>query len=429
MLSNVMIVGAGTGGLCLAQGLKQAGVRVSVYEKDRTPTDRLQGYRLHISSNGAGALEHCLPSILFRNFLDSGAKTNSAVNFLDSSLRRLLSFPIAGPPGVESREIPVSRITLRKVLLQGLEDVVIFDKRFQQYEQRPNGSVVARFEDGSKATGDLLIGADGASSTVRGNLLPHARRSGTGVIAISGKAPLNDSVRSLTPPEFFQGPTLVLGSQGRFLFGSAVEFPSSRDNKPTNGLLDSASPEDFLFDEHAEYVMWGLSFKSKALAKGNDLHEADGAEMQRIALRLMADWHRTLRGLIEMTAPETINGFEVKSAERIAPWKTGTVTLLGDALHNMTPYRGMGANMALLDADSLRIALVKVHRGESDLISALHNYEAEMIARGFRAVEASLKQMKQVHTEGRFANAMRTVSLKVIDRLPDQIKKMIMQHQ
>ena len=66
---KVIIVGAGTGGLCLAQGLLQTGIDVAVFERDRTPTDRLQGYRLHISSNGARALEHCLPANLFREFL------------------------------------------------------------------------------------------------------------------------------------------------------------------------------------------------------------------------------------------------------------------------------------------------------------------------------------------------------------------------
>ena len=85
--------------------------------------------------------------------------------------------------------------------------------------------------------------------------------------------------------------------------------------------------------------------------------------------------------------------------------------------------------MALLDADSLRIALLKVHRGESDLISALHSYEAEMIVRGFRAVEASLKQMRQVHSEGKIASVMRAISLQTIDLFPAQFKKVIMQRQ
>ena len=90
-------------------------------------------------------------------------------------------------------------------------------------------------EDGSTAQGGLLIGADGASSTVRGQLLPQAKRIETGIVAISGKAPLNDYVRRITPTEFFAGPTLVLGPDGRFLFGSAVEFHQTIATRPWMG--------------------------------------------------------------------------------------------------------------------------------------------------------------------------------------------------
>jgi 2-polyprenyl-6-methoxyphenol hydroxylase-like FAD-dependent oxidoreductase len=49
MLPNqVLLIGAGIGGLALAQGLKKAGIRFSVYERDDAPTSREQGYRLHI---------------------------------------------------------------------------------------------------------------------------------------------------------------------------------------------------------------------------------------------------------------------------------------------------------------------------------------------------------------------------------------------
>ncbi len=74
--------------------------------------------------------------------------------------------------------------------------------------------------------------------------------------------------------------------------------------------------------------------------------------------------------------------------------------------------------MALLDADALCLALLRVHRGEGELIPALHAYETEMIERGFRAVEASLEQMEQVHSEGRFSNAMRAFSLRTKKKLP-----------
>ena len=429
VLSKVLIIGAGTGGLCLAQGLKRAGVEVSVFERDRTPTDRLQGYRLHISASGARAMEHCLPSALFREFLASAAKPNTAVSFLDSDLKTLLTLPIVTDPMAESRELPVSRITLRKLLLQGLEDVVHFEKRFHHYEEHPDGRVAAHFEDGSESEGDVLIGADGASSTIRAQLLPDARRIDTGVVAISGKAPLNASVRRLTPSAFFRGPTLVLGSGGRFLFGSVVEYPHN-GNGHSAGALRIAPPSDNLvFGERAEYVMWGLSCRQDLLPEVVHRGEAGGEELMKASLHLTSDWHPALRAVFEATAPETITSFHVRTARRIAPWPTTTVTLLGDALHNMTPYRGMGANTALLDADDLCVALLKAHRGDNELIPALRVYEVEMIDRGFRAVEASLKQMQQVHREGRFANALRSLSLRTIDRLPVSLKKAIMQHQ
>ena len=76
---------------------------------------------------------------------------------------------------------PISRVALREVLFEGLEDVVAFSKTFELFERTPDGPIIARFEDGSSAEGDLLVGADGASSRVRRQLLPDAQRIDTGV--------------------------------------------------------------------------------------------------------------------------------------------------------------------------------------------------------------------------------------------------------
>jgi len=61
---KVIIIGAGTGGLCLAQGLKSDGVEFQIFERDHSPTDRLQGYRLSVNGDGSRALESCLPKAL-----------------------------------------------------------------------------------------------------------------------------------------------------------------------------------------------------------------------------------------------------------------------------------------------------------------------------------------------------------------------------
>jgi 2-polyprenyl-6-methoxyphenol hydroxylase-like FAD-dependent oxidoreductase len=68
----------------------------------------------------------------------------------------------------------------------------------------------------------------------------------------------------------------------------------------------------------------------------------------------------------------------VKSSVPIKHWSTGRVTLLGDALHNMTPFRGIGANTALRDAALLRDTLNEVEQGREDLLPALSCYERKM---------------------------------------------------
>jgi 2-polyprenyl-6-methoxyphenol hydroxylase-like FAD-dependent oxidoreductase len=70
----------------------------------------------------------------------------------------------------------------------------------------------------------------------------------------------------------------------------------------------------------------------------------------------------------------------------VGPWQTQRITLLGDAIHSMTPFRGIGANVALRDAANLCEALCAANGGEKDLLESIHSYEAQMLRYGFRAV-------------------------------------------
>jgi flavin-dependent dehydrogenase len=65
---QIAIIGGGIGGLCLAQGLKKAGIGAEVYERDETPSSRLQGFRIHIDPEGSRALHECLPEDLWDVF-------------------------------------------------------------------------------------------------------------------------------------------------------------------------------------------------------------------------------------------------------------------------------------------------------------------------------------------------------------------------
>ena len=253
---KVIIIGAGTGGLCLAQGLKSEGIPVEIFERERTPSDRQAGYRLSISPSGNRALKECLPESLFQMLVKSSARPSRGVSILDERLKPLLTLnlPKADPASVDC-ERPISRIALRHVLLQGLDEIVHFDRKFLAFEDAPDGRVIARFDDCTTVTGDLLVGADGASSTVRTQLLPHAQRAQTGIMAVSGKLELNDQVRELTPPPIFRGPTLMLGPKGCFLFANAVEYSSTDASRPRPPV--DASGYDLSSVDREEYVMWG----------------------------------------------------------------------------------------------------------------------------------------------------------------------------
>src|SRR5258707_444362 len=114
-----------------------------------------------------------------------------------------------------ARHRSVSRITLRQVLLAELEDVH-FGKTFVRYEER-GGCVVAHFDDGTSAEGDLLVAADGSGSRVRRQFLPEAHLIDTGVAAIGGKVFL-DEPRDRIDPRLRDGMCLVSARDGIGLF-------------------------------------------------------------------------------------------------------------------------------------------------------------------------------------------------------------------
>ncbi|HEY4920350.1 MAG TPA: NAD(P)-binding protein, partial [Xanthobacteraceae bacterium] len=171
---HVLVIGGGVGGLALAQGLKREGVSAAVYERERSLASRLQGYRVHISPGGSRALHECLTPHLFDAFDRTCGKPGRSFRFMTEQMKPLLTLDasmISNDDAI-ARHRSVSRITLRQVLLSGLDDVVHFDKTFVRYEESPTGRVVAHFADGSTAEGDVLVAADGGGSRVRRQFLP-----------------------------------------------------------------------------------------------------------------------------------------------------------------------------------------------------------------------------------------------------------------
>jgi 2-polyprenyl-6-methoxyphenol hydroxylase-like FAD-dependent oxidoreductase len=428
---RVLVIGGGIGGLCLAQGLKRAGTAVRVFERNRSRDDWLQGYRIHISPHGSRALHACLPPDAWQAFLDTAGKPSGGFGFLTEQLDELLFFgrdrigggDAAGP--VDSHH-SASRITLRQVLLSGLGGEVEYDREFVRYEQNPDGTVTVFFAGGGSATGDVLVAADGANSRVRAQFLPQARRIDTGVLTVAGKLLLDEESRAWLPPRLYKTVNNIMPRDATSMFvavweGDRTKAPALAGvggNDPAAGL-----PPGMLFDHTRDYLIWGYSARRESypahIAAADPAGEAlDGRALQRTVLDRIDRWHPGLRRLVAESDSDTVRPVRIRSMEPVRAWQTGTVTLIGDAIHNMTPMAGIGANTALRDADLLCRKLVEADRGRAALLPAIAEYEAAMLDYGFAAVKLSLANAKRATSGGAVSRTLSRATLRTINALP-----------
>jgi salicylate hydroxylase len=376
---QVIIAGGGVGGLCLAQGLHRAGVRTTVLERDGSAALRAQGYRIHIDDTGDAALRACLPEPLYRLCLDTSNRPGTGrISVLDHRFRELFGTdPAAGEPV----HTAVNRLTLRQILLHGLPDVR-FGQAVSGYEQRPDG-VLVRCADGTELTGDVLVGADGAGSAVRRQLLPAARVTDTQLRCVYGRTALAGAD---VPDRLLDGFTGVRDRKGHSMALGA--FRARR--APAEAAAELASGP--VLDAVPDYLMWAVVARGKDFAGSDEeLWSCDGAALHELALRLIRRWHPVLRGLLTSADPASCFPVAIRSAEPVDAWPPGRVTVLGDAIHVMTPAGGVGANTALRDAARLTAALAAVDRGERPLAEAVGEYEADLREHGFAAVRASME--------------------------------------
>jgi salicylate hydroxylase len=396
---HVGIIGGGIGGLALAQGLKKAGMSVAVYERDRTPIDRVQGYRVHISPKGSEALHACLPADLFEVFAATCSVGNPSFRFLTEKMEELLSIEVRGDTRTVAQHRSASRITLRQVLLSGLDGIVNYGKTFAHYEEMDNGPILLHFTDGSAAACDVLVGADGGNSRVRRQFLPHAQRIDTGAVGIAGKAMLTEENRRRLPPRVLEGTGMVMSPGRRGMFIGLHEFAENAPAVPAVGTADATTTAQpaagALFDNTTSYVFWAYGGLRADLERTRPLEQLAPPDLQRLVLDRIRNWHPDYSVLVCASDPSTFNVVSIKTSVPVAPWPSRRITLIGDAIHSMTPYRGIGANTALRDAALLCGNLGDAARGVRAIEGAINDYERQMREYGFAAVRSSLAALRQ----------------------------------
>jgi 2-polyprenyl-6-methoxyphenol hydroxylase-like FAD-dependent oxidoreductase len=388
---RVIIIGGGIGGLCLAHGLRKAGLGdVHVYERDASADGRMQGYRLRISPDGERALRDCLPprsqELLTAT---SNRRLEPGLAAYDEHLNPLWAPQFDDPRGDTPDKVDaVDRATLRRILAAGLDDVAHFGRRFTHCEQA-DGRVVAHFADGSSATGDVLVAADGANSAVRAQLRPDDSAVDLGVRGILSRIPREAAIKAGLPEILRNRFVYIISTDGRHLGLMPMLFrtpPREAGAAIWPGL-------EFPYTD--DYFMSVFSLHRPALGiSDEEFFACTGEQLIDLTAKHTAGWHPDLRGVFTHADPAETFPIALRTTFPVRPWATGNVVPVGDAVHTMPPTGGVGANTALRDASTLSRALAEANRGALTLADAIARYQAEMTEYAMAAVRMSLKVAK-----------------------------------
>ncbi|KAL1967229.1 hypothetical protein VTN77DRAFT_3520 [Rasamsonia byssochlamydoides] len=374
---RVLIIGAGAAGLLIAQVLKKQNIPCVVFEQDARPDARPRDWNYGIywaQSN----LAECLPQELVDRLLtaqvDSHIPSENDILpiFNGQTGERLLDVPAPLSYRLQRRKF-------LKLIATGID--IQYGKRLVGVES-DSKTATAIFEDGTRATGRLLIGAEGAHSRVREYLLGKEK-------AALLPSPLVATATVMRLPEDVVRSVRALHPRYCIAFHPDGYFVWLGIHNETEKPADC----EFMF-----LISWiseaetGLSGE-KILEDLRKRARVFGEPFQKAMLSITPEtrlWHNRL------------------SYWPTQPWddRNGTVTLAGDAAHPMTFHRGQGLNNAILDAASLgrQIAQLK-DKSVDSLAAAVAAYEKEVWERGKEAVEVSNVNSLSIHNWEQLQNS------------------------
>jgi salicylate hydroxylase len=137
-------------------------------------------------------------------------------------------------------------------------------------------------------------------------------------------------------------------------------------------------------------------------ATATSLSQQGSASLKSEALARCQSWHSPIPDILHRTPETLVSGYPVFDRSMLTPemlLSLKRVTLIGDAGHPMSPFKGQGANQALLDALQLARTLYSVNDGSCPLDTALQSFEREMLQRTAVKVEASAQAARFLHSD------------------------------
>lgn len=381
---HVAIIGGGIGGVALAVGCLHRGIPFTLYERDSNFDARSQGYGLTLQQ-ASKAIE----GLGIFSLEEGVISTRHVVHTTDGKvigewgIRKWMQTDEKTYP--KRTNVHIARQSLRLALLKQLggHDAVQWGHQLVDFAACEDKGVDLTFEvngEIQRSKADLVVGADGIRSSVRRLLIgsDSTPLRYLGCIVILGICPLK-----------------ALEGLNSSLLDSATVFQTANGNERI-----------YIMPYTSDSVMWQLSFpmpekEAKALS-------AEGPQALKEEACRRTQWHDPIPAILAATLEAQISGYPVYDRELLQSElleKGGKVTLIGDAAHPMSPFKGQGANQALLDALLLARGISKGCNSLSQWRKAgirksvLTDFESEMLERSASKVKDSAEAAQFLHSE------------------------------
>jgi 2-polyprenyl-6-methoxyphenol hydroxylase-like FAD-dependent oxidoreductase len=379
---HIAIIGGGIGGIALAVACLHRGIPYTLYERDINFDARSQGYGLTLQQASKAIEAFGIIS------LDEGViSTRHLVHTTDGKVigewgvRKWIQSDVK--TSSKRSNIHISRQSLRLALLEQLggNDAIQWGHQLIDFKN-DNGVELNFLVDGQiiSSKADLIVGADGIRSSVRKLLIGED-----------------------TTPLRYLGCMVILGI-----------CPLSAREFNNNSLLDSATvfqtangnERIYIMPFTSDSVMWQLSFPMSE-TEAKTLSSKGPQALKEEACR-RTQWHDPIPQILSATLETQVSGYPVYDRELLKPElleKTELATLIGDAAHPMSPFKGQGANQALLDALTLARGISRGCRPSSQWRkvgirkSVLSEFESEMLKRSAIKVQDSAEAADFLHSE------------------------------